>query len=116
MVDINETNNQNTVEVGRLTLNFQEGWVKFDNQYLNLTTHEYKFISLLANNLGCVITEAELLTRIWTCGENEAKSQVKNLVWRLRQKLEPNPETPLYILTARGHGYLMPTKIGETKS
>lgn len=115
MIDINETNHQNTVEVGRLILNLQEGWVKFDSQNLDLTAHEYKFIALLANNLGCVVTEAELLTRIWACDKTKAKSQVKNLVWRLRQKLELNPEIPLYILTVRG-GYFMPARVEETKS
>lgn len=104
---------QQTITVGALAVDMASGWVIFDNQQIGLTAHEYKFIACLAQNLGRILGEEELLAQVWGCETGGIKSQVKNLVWRLRQKIEPEPERPVYILTARGRGYYMPSHITD---
>ncbi|MBM3190651.1 MAG: hypothetical protein FJZ90_18280, partial [Chloroflexi bacterium] len=37
----------------------------------------------------------------------ENEHYVKLFIWRLRQKIEPDPAEPRYILTERGLGYRM---------
>jgi len=105
---------QQTITVGALVVYVASGWVTFDNQQIDLTAHEYKFVVCLAQNLGRVLTDAELLVQVWGNETGGTKSQIKNLVWRLRQKIEPEPDKPVYILTARGRGYYMPSHITVT--
>jgi DNA-binding response OmpR family regulator len=107
-----ESNNHKVIVVGALMVNVDLGWAIFEDQKLDLTVHEYKFLVCLAQNLGRVLTEEELLKQVWECEMGGTKSQVKNLVWRLRQKIEPEPEKPIYVIAARGRGYYMPSNIG----
>lgn len=107
-----ESNNHEVIVVGALLVNIGLGWITFEDQKLDLTAHEYKFLICLAQNLGCVLTERELLKQVWGVENGGTKSQVKNLVWRLRQKIEPEPAKPIYVIAARGRGYYMPSNIG----
>lgn len=106
-----ESNNHKVIVVGALLVNMDLGWITFEDQKLDLTAHEYKFLICLAQNLGRVLTEGELLKQVWGVEEGGTKSQIKNLVWRLRQKIELEPERPIYVIAARGRGYYMPTNI-----
>ena len=40
----------------------------------------------------------------------EARSIIRVHVRRLRQKLEPDPSNPAYVVTVRGAGYMFPSK------
>lgn len=78
-------------------------------QPLNLTNIEYKLLLCLTRNMGRVLSWQSLLKSVWEVENWEGgKEMVKTAIYRLRQKIDDEPENSSYILTIRGVGYLMP--------
>jgi two-component system KDP operon response regulator KdpE len=76
-----------------------------DGSERQLTPMEWDVLEILARNPGRLITHAELTTRIWGKGREEAGNSVRVYLARLRRKLEPDPSRPRYLLTEPGMGY-----------
>lgn len=74
-------------------------------QPVNLTATERRVLFLLARNQGRLLTAGQILTSVWGPDYAEEVSYVRLYVWRLRQKIEPVPDQPRYILTEHGMGY-----------
>ena len=70
---------------------------------------EYRLMSVLLNNRGQVLETEVLIDRVWTDGDGDSH-MLKNLIYRLRRKIEPNPQDPQYIETIAGHGYRFRSK------
>ena len=72
-----------------------------------LTDLEYKLLLLLYGNLDKIIDKYKMVDTVW--GENYIDqvddARIEKLVSRLREKIEPKPEEPLYLITVRGRGY-----------
>jgi len=90
---------------GDLQVNFRSREVSAHGQKVDLTPKEFALLSLLAQNVGRVITSGELINSIWGPEHGDAKESLKLYVHYLRHKIERNPEKPEYILTSRGVGY-----------
>ena len=81
-----------------------------DKQVANLTPLEFHLLRYLYRREGEVRTTGEILDALHPNepGETDEKSaanRLQVLVKRLRQKVEPNPQQPQYILSVRGLGY-----------
>jgi two-component system KDP operon response regulator KdpE len=72
---------------------------------VNLTATERRVLFLLARNQGRLLTARQILTNVWGPDYVEEVSYVRLYIWRLRQKVEPVPDKPRYILTEHGMGY-----------
>jgi len=70
-----------------------------------LTAKEYELLLFLADNPGKVFSRAQLLRLVWDYDYAGNSRTVDVHVHRLREKLEPDSANPVYLLTARGHGY-----------
>ncbi len=71
-----------------------------------VTPHEYALLEALMGSPGRTFTRDELLDRLYPHGEAVVIERVVDVhVGKLRQKIEPDPNHPRYILTARGMGY-----------
>lgn len=79
--------------------------VKRHGQTVALTATERRLLFLLVENMGRVIPTSRILEQIWGEEYIDELDYVKLYVWRLRQKLEPDPTQPRYIHTERGIGY-----------
>ncbi len=73
-----------------------------------LTATEYRLLQTLAASIGRVLTPEELLTTVWGPEYREDKEILWVCLSRLRQKIEPDPKSPIHIQTRQGIGYLMP--------
>ncbi|MGB3904564.1 MAG: response regulator transcription factor [Anaerolineae bacterium] len=72
---------------------------------VRLTNMEFRLLFLLMRNPDRVIPSETIIERVWGYeGEGEG-ALVKNLISRLRHKVEPNPSDPRYIKTVPGVGY-----------
>jgi DNA-binding response OmpR family regulator len=72
---------------------------------VRLSALQFRLLYLLMNNEGQVFPPDLLIDRIWGhAGEGDI-TLLKNLVYRLRRKIEPDPEQPCYIQTVAGEGY-----------
>jgi DNA-binding response OmpR family regulator len=74
-------------------------------QPVNLTATERRVLFLLARNRGRLLTSSQILTSVWGPDYVDEVGYVRLYVWRLRQKIEPLPDQPQYILTEHGMGY-----------
>jgi DNA-binding response OmpR family regulator len=74
-------------------------------QPVNLTATERRVLFLLARNRGRLLTASQILTSVWGADYVDEVGYVRLYIWRLRQKIEPLPDQPRYILTEHGMGY-----------
>lgn len=74
-------------------------------KHVDLTATEQQLLFFLARNRGRLLTPRQILTNVWGYEYAEETSYVRLYVWRLRQKIEPTPEAPRYILNEHGLGY-----------
>jgi DNA-binding response OmpR family regulator len=71
---------------------------------IRMTNLELRLMYYLMSHAGRTITAEELFQRIWGTDRDVNKTTLKNVVYRLRLKLEPDPANPHYIRTVAG-GY-----------
>lgn len=81
---------------------------------VSLTPTESRLLYALAANLGQVVTTETLLDRGWADTEDADPSYVWVTMRRLRQKIEPDPNRPRHLVTARGTGYRLVQLEGPT--
>lgn len=95
------------VTAGDLTLDLSRYEVHFDGQILaQLTRLECRLLETLMRNSGQVLPADTLIDCIWG-PEGGDKVMLKQLVYRLRQKIEPDPSQPAYLETVPGIGYAL---------
>jgi two-component system KDP operon response regulator KdpE len=91
-------NEELVVDAERLT-------VTRDGKPVSLTPTELRLLLLLAENEGRALTHRQILEKIWGAEYRNDADYVKLFVYRLRRKIETDPEIPRYILSERGIGY-----------
>jgi len=90
---------------GKITVNLAARLVKREDQAVKLTSTEYALLRLFLQHMGKVLTHRQALREVWG-PEHEQKTQyLRVYVQRLRDKLEPNPDAPVFFLTESGIGY-----------
>lgn len=72
---------------------------------LRLTPLELKALHLLMTHPGRTVPAERLLTQIWGSSTSRERRTLKQLVYRLRQKLERDPAAPQVLQTTPGAGY-----------
>lgn len=70
-----------------------------------LTPNEFEILRLLARHMGKVLSADAILSRIWGPERIGEPDLVKQYIYRLRKKIEPDPSAPRYLHTVRGAGY-----------
>ncbi|HEX2923250.1 MAG TPA: response regulator transcription factor [Chloroflexota bacterium] len=90
---------------GYLSVDFSSCEVRVSGRRVLLTPTEFQLLALLVRNPGQLLSHSLLLSRVWGPDCTEDRDYLKAYVKRLRQKLEPDPRNPTYILTERGFGY-----------
>ena len=100
---------QAVITIGALQIDSSNHRALLEGQLLHLTPNEFKLLGCLASNAGRVLSWQSLLKNGWDVEIWEGgKEMVKTAIYRLRQKIEVEPDSPRYILTVRGVGYTMP--------
>jgi DNA-binding response OmpR family regulator len=95
-----------TFRAGPIEIEFAQHRVTMDGQTVKLTPTEYRLLAYLASNAGRVILHRELLRAVWGPEYGDESEYLRVYVRYLRQKLEPDPANPRYLLTQPGAGYI----------
>lgn len=74
-------------------------------QEIALTSTEFKLLSLLIRYRGRVLTNQFILREVWGLEHIDDMQYPRVYISRLRGKLEPDPDSPIYFLTEYGVGY-----------
>ena len=72
---------------------------------MKLTNLETRLLYLLMNHPAWILETDYLVDRVWGHFGDGDSILLKNLVYRLRRKIEPNPSQPSYLLTESNLGY-----------
>jgi two-component system, OmpR family, alkaline phosphatase synthesis response regulator PhoP len=72
---------------------------------VELSAKEFQLLHYLIEHRGTMLSRDEILNNVWGYESAPTTRTVDTHVAWLRQKLEPNPRTPRYILTSHGVGY-----------
>ncbi|MFC2024137.1 winged helix-turn-helix domain-containing protein [Chloroflexota bacterium] len=90
---------------GYLSVNISRRQIQKDDQQIKLTPREFRLFTLLLENAGRILTHQQLLENVWGWEYSDDVDYVRIYISHLRQKLEPEPAKPKYILTEPGVGY-----------
>ncbi len=94
------------LDLGDLYIDFARREVFLTNKPVELTRIEYDLLNTLAMHENHVLTHKQLLDKVWG-PEYQAETQYLWVnVSRLRKKLEPSTDSPRYIHTQQGVGYV----------
>ena len=88
---------------GELSVDLVRRIVKLADKTVRLSPKEYELLRLLVQHVGKVLTHRFLLNELWSTPIDAQYLRV--YVRQLRNKIEPNPARPQYILTETGVGY-----------
>lgn len=72
---------------------------------VRLTATQWRMLEVLARHAGRVVTSQSLLQEVWGPGHVEQGHYLRIYMRQLRQKLEPEPAQPRFLLTETGVGY-----------
>jgi two-component system KDP operon response regulator KdpE len=72
---------------------------------IHLTPLEYRVLESLARHLGSIVLQKQLVREVWGPERLGDTRSLRVCVKNLRNKLEPDPRKPRYIVTEVGLGY-----------
>ncbi|MFN8499660.1 MAG: response regulator transcription factor [Anaerolineae bacterium] len=89
-----------------MTLDMDRQAVRYaDGRLVHLTPLEFRLLRYLLVNQGQVLPTDAIIEHVWGYDTHEDRAALKQLVRRLRVKIEPDPANPRYIETLPGIGY-----------
>lgn len=93
-------------QINNMRFDFEKMVFEKGNQIIELSKTEQKLLKFLVENKGITLTRAKLVDKIWTNGAQYVDENALSVaIKRLRNKLEDNPSSPVYIKTVYGLGY-----------
>ena len=104
------------LKLREIDLDLQRHVAMVRSQILDLTLTEFKMLAYLMEHPDEVISPRELVAAVqgYQADEHEARAIVRVHIRRLRQKVEPDPDQPEYVLNVRGVGYVFTTRPATT--
>jgi DNA-binding response OmpR family regulator len=88
-----------------ITVDFNRRQLQIEHSQIELTPTEFNLLTLFLKNAGKTLDHQTILKFVWG---NEYRYEIEYLkvyIRRLRNKIEPDPHHPQYILTDWGVGY-----------
>jgi len=95
------------MQVGDITMDLLRHEVQIKDSVVSLSPKEYKLLRYFMMNAGKMIMHSQLLTELWGKAHEENIQYLRIYVGQIRQKIEPDPSKPTYIITEAGIGYRM---------
>ncbi len=95
------------VTVGPISIDPLHNEVTVSGKISRLTPTESKMLHLLATNANDVCSASQIVTHVWGYDGDGDSCLIKAHIRHLRQKIEPDPGRPHYILTVPGVGYTL---------
>ncbi|HBL50764.1 MAG TPA: DNA-binding response regulator [Firmicutes bacterium] len=99
------------IDIGKLHIDPAKREVCRGGTVVGLTAKEFDLLYFLAENQGKVFTKKQIYRAVWKDEYAFDDNNIMVHIRRLRKKIEPDPDTPVYILTVWGVGY----KLGGEK-
>ena len=101
----NKTSHPAEISIKDLFINKDKRQVILNEHHLELTVKEFDLLYLLASNQGKTFSRQQMLEDVWGYSFKGYEHTVTSHINRLRMKIEPDINEPVYILTTWGVGY-----------
>ncbi len=98
-------NKRITTKDGRVVVEPDKMLIMKDGKTIDLTPNEFKVLSVFFDNPGIVLSREQLIEAAFGYEYEGYDRTIDSHIKNLRQKLEDNPKTPVYIVTIYGVGY-----------
>jgi two-component system alkaline phosphatase synthesis response regulator PhoP len=92
-------------DFGGLRVDLVKAVVTRGSEPVDMSAREFQLLRYFVEHRGEVVSREELLERVWGLRADTTTRTVDVHVAWLRQKIEPNPEHPQFLITVRGAGY-----------
>jgi len=96
---------QTILTAGDFALDTTRFTVSRGSEKIDLTQRETEIIKLLMSERGRIFSRSEILEKVWGYEALGDERTVDVTIRRLREKIEPDPGAPRYVMTKRGVGY-----------
>ena len=90
---------------GDCILDFKNHKAEKNGKSIELSPREFSMMELFIKKKGKALSRNNFLNEIWGYDKYPTTRTVDIHIARLRQKLEPDPDSPQFILTVHGFGY-----------
>lgn len=97
-------------QLGEIMIDLDSAVVRRDQQELPLTAKEHALLLKLYENRNRIVTSDALCQAAWGDDCYGYENTLMVHIRRIREKIEPDPSKPLYLLTVRGLGYKLQAK------
>jgi DNA-binding response OmpR family regulator len=94
-----------TIRFGDCELDFMRGELRRRGKAIPTTPTEFKLLAFLIRRQGRVLTRRILIDEVWGRDTAITERVVDNQIANLRRKIEPAPESPIFLKSVRGIGY-----------
>ena len=88
-----------------ITLDQRQRQVFVQGVPVKLTNYEYRLLTFFLHNRGSLLTVKQILDHVWGWESAQQTRNVHTYIWRLRHKIEANPQQPTFLLNEYGIGY-----------
>ena len=102
---LNQKGTPAVIRAGDIEIDLIKRLVTRAGEPVRLSPREYDLLAKLAEAGGRVVMHRQLLTAIWGPANADDVQYLRVFVGHLRQKLEPDPAAPRYLITESGVGY-----------
>ena len=92
-------------QFGNVRIDFRRAEVTRDGEPMELSAREFQLLKYFIEHRGATLTREELLNEVWGYNAMPSTRTVDVHVAWLRQKIEPNPRHPQFVITVQGMGY-----------
>jgi len=93
------------ISIGDLQIDTLSRQVRVADTLVHLTSSEYRILLHLAGHPGRAFSREAILSALWEESPVGDERAIDVHIHNIREKLEPDPKSPTYILTVRGFGY-----------
>jgi DNA-binding response OmpR family regulator len=90
---------------GEISLDFKTMELSRAGRPVEITLREFKVLKFLVSRPRIVVSRQKLISSAWPKRERSSYRTVDNCIAKLRQKIEKNPDCPVFLRTVHGVGY-----------
>jgi len=100
-----QTETRSTIRIGAAEVRFRRFEIEREGNSFDMTPKEAAILKLLVGCSPEVVDRNRIIDEVWGGEYDPSPRTIDNFILKLRQKIEPDPARPRYLLTVHGAGY-----------
>jgi two-component system KDP operon response regulator KdpE len=99
------------LQLGDVVVDLVKREARAEDRAIHLTPLEFRVLESLARQAGMIVTPSQLIQEVWGPDRLGDTRSLRACLKNLRQKIEPDPSRPQFIVTETGLGYRLRTAL-----